>query len=736
MEIARNQKGIKSLIINDQIWNEIIDPSNKLIVAYGSNGRGKSTIKDLFQHNNLTKNFEIEDEDQVNALNSAFGQSNFLIYDEDFVNNFVYSNDGLKKNQLKIILKNSDINEIINNKATINEVIRGILNTSLNYKSKIETIERILDIKAAGSPTLAQKRFSTTFIDGQLPHSYEDIITINDPNHKSWWYEGLFIYKHSELDFCPWCKTPYNSITEEIKNQISSVNQVAQIDSKLFDSKISKKADLTSLIGNYSLSDNSIIIIEQLISLIDFSIESNKEIDIISNMKDLRAKMDNDKSIFEEILSKVKYIDNLLNEDITDLTNKLNKLAFFSSTDPELLELSNKLVDFITNNHQLVENVRISNNRLVESIGSSEGQINKLLENLGLKYRVEINRNSVIRSGLTDSEEYVVLKSLTGRDVSVNISTTLSYGEKSTLAFAIFIQQIRNLSNENTIIIFDDPISSYDIFRRFTTISVLYSLKNIEYKKIVILTHESSFLISIINNLNVNNNDIVSKALLLNETASSNIEMVPIDSDYRNEVNLYKSMLDMSNQNINLSQRILALRHLHDLYKLLSGRTNNLSFYNYVCKLVHYRKDEDKHWDNDYIIDLRKIYEYFGIEYNSDIEQMGNEAYVFDKIDQLSLGIVSKDAYDISLEELCSFRMISESIIRNESADLNRFKKVKRTMWFIEDSPKKEELEGYRVLLNSISHIDDEEMAWPNLYVEDLKTVPRVIISQILSILR
>ena len=52
------------------------------------------------------------------------------------------------------------------------------------------------------------------------------------------------------------------------------------------------------------------------------------------------------------------------------------------------------------------------------------------------------------------------LKSLNGNDVSQNIGNVLSFGEKSTLAFAIFIEQIRNSTDENTIIIFDDPISS------------------------------------------------------------------------------------------------------------------------------------------------------------------------------------------------------------------------------------------------------------------------------------
>ena len=75
---------------------------NKIIVGYGSNGVGKLTLKELFTKPNLKKNFELEKENQQNELFNEFGSYKYLIYDDKFIDSFVFSNDGLKKSQSKM----------------------------------------------------------------------------------------------------------------------------------------------------------------------------------------------------------------------------------------------------------------------------------------------------------------------------------------------------------------------------------------------------------------------------------------------------------------------------------------------------------------------------------------------------------------------------------------------------------------------------------------------------------
>lgn len=731
MEYVKNQKGIKSLKMDEEIWNSIIDAENKVIVGFGSNGRGKSTIKDLFRKENLNTNFELPNEEQINKFFNEFGNYNYLVYDEDFINSFVFSNDGLKKNQSKIIMNTSEIETKIIEKNNTNEVVHEILEKCNKIIIDSSIIDKTLDIKITGNVTAAKKRFATTFIQGNFPYTYGELFEINDNKHKHWWYEGLTFYKNNNLNFCPWCKSLYDNFDLNIKQQVENIDSISTIDDKLFSDKRNKINNLKEIKESFDLNQMTIEKIDNIISLVDTSIENNNEQIIIDEMKELRRLYESDLMILREVISKVKYINNIFEIERTDLTNRINELTFFSSNSDSFTLLSQKIDYFISYNNSVVESINRSNNELGTIILNSESEINKCLNSLGLQYKIKIDKSEIIEKGINDDSSYIILQSLNNIDVSESIAETLSYGEKSTLAFAIFLQQVKVKSTENTIIILDDPISSYDIFRRYTSIDLLRMLNNISYKKIIMLTHESDFIISVLSNLK---NHV--QSLILNETGDGEITINNLDYQFDAEVNYYKNILLNSNNNFTISQRVLAFRQLHDLFKFISGGNTNLAIYNYICKLIHYRKDENIYWSNDYILDLKRIFEYFGLVYDPSIEVMQDENLVFNDIETLYNVIVNKNIYEIKLEDICCLRMISEYAVRIESQKDNRFCKRNKTMWFIDDSLKMKKLESYRALLNSITHIDDDEIAWPTLCLNDFKAIPKVVINQIINIIK
>ena len=242
MKLAENQKVFKQLNIDDTLWNDIKKDDNKVLIVYGSNGRGKSTIKELFQKEKLEKKFGCESENQSNTLYNVFGNNKFLVFDEKFVDQFVYFNNSLQQNSMKIIMKTDYINELYNEKAHANDIVNMILDTTNKYLSVIESFNSILNIKSnTGTITTAKKRFATTFIEGNLPYKYDDLFEISDDNHRKWWYEGLLIYKDNKLDSCPWCKTNIDSVNGDLKEQIDSVDNTKRIDAKLFSDKVEKK---------------------------------------------------------------------------------------------------------------------------------------------------------------------------------------------------------------------------------------------------------------------------------------------------------------------------------------------------------------------------------------------------------------------------------------------------------------------------------------------------------------
>lgn len=729
MKLAENQKVFKQLNIDDTLWNDIKKDDNKVLIVYGSNGRGKSTIKDLFQKENLEKKFGCESENQSNTLYNVFGNNKFLVFDEKFVDQFVYFNNSLQQNSMKIIMKPDYINELYNEKAHANDIVNMILDTTNKYLSVIESFNSILNIKSnTGTITTAKKRFATTFIEGNLPYKYDDLFEISDDNHRKWWYEGLLIYKDNKLDSCPWCKTNIDSVNGDLKEQIDSVDNTKRIDAKLFSDKVEKVSNLSTIMNNTLVNEEVKNIISQLISEINVSVDQNVEEKILADMESLYSLLTNDNEIFDEIKAKVKILDNILEMQDIDLINNIAKLKFFSITE-EISELSNNLDYFIKYNKDIINGIKDSNKKLYEIIKSDEIDINNIIKSLGLKYYIEIETDPIVSSGINENEKYMYLKSLNGNDVSQNIGNVLSFGEKSTLAFAIFIEQIRNSTDENTIIIFDDPISSYDIFRRYTSLGIIQTITALQYKKIVILTHESNFLTSIVSNYEHLTNV---KCTILTELNESEIEIKELHRQYDSEVNVYKDMLNFSS-NFHISQRIVALRQLHDLYQYITG-DGKKELYDYICKLVHFRKDDNACWDPIMVTQINELFNYFAINYDSQIENIQDEQLVFSDMELLLNEITSKDIYDITLEDLVCLRMISEVAVRNESNDINKYKTKK--LWSVKSSSKKERLQNFKVLLNSITHVDNDEITWPILCVNDLKSIPKYVISQIIDILK
>ena len=728
MIIAKNQKGIKKLNIEQNILDKILSDDIKFIVGFGSNGKGKSTIKDLFVNENLKPNFEYENEEQTNEIKKYFEKNKKLIFDSKYIADFIYANDSLKQNETKIILKTDNINEIYNNKFKIDENINNILNISKKYLNEIIEFKNKFYYKGAnGNATKAKKRYATTFIKGSLPHKYDELFKIDNDFHKRWWYEGLYIYNQKDLDYCPWCKNGYDNFSEEIKEQLNHVKEANKIDSKLFSDKTLKISEFTMIKDNTNINDSVKVSIEKLIEDINNSIDNNLESVILSNVDSIIEMLENDEQIFKDIIDNIRVLDNITEFANINITNNINNLKFYKIND-ELDILSNNIDSFLEYVNNIEKSIQESNIKLHNIISNSQEELNNIIKNLGLKYKIEIDDDNIVSNGINEDDNYIMLKSYTGKDVSDEIGVTLSYGEKNTLAFAFFIEQIKNTSDEDTIVIFDDPISSYDLFRRYTSLGLLRNLKD-KCKKIILLSHESNFVSAIVSCYK-KNDDI--KCLIINETKDGELELCDLILDYSSEMDLYKNMLNFSND-FTISQRVLALRKLYELYRYITMQ-KKLKVYDYLCKLIHYRKKDSIEWKESYINDIKQILLFYGITYDSKIEQIKDESRVFDDIDNLYNSIVTKNVFDLSTEEIVCLRMISEKVVRDDSKNSKNYKE--KDWMKLTDSTVLEKLEIYTELLNAITHSDDEECLWPELNLNDLKAIPKFIISQIINIIK
>jgi wobble nucleotide-excising tRNase len=125
--------------------------------------------------------------------------------------------------------------------------------------------------------------------------------------------------------------------------------------------------------------------------------------------------------------------------------------------------------------------------------------INRLLKKFASYMEIKEIKSAYVSTSKVPSVEYVL--SVSGNNVKLNddginpsFKYVLSEGDKSTLAisffFAMLVEDQHNLSNK--IVVFDDPVSSFDRSRLFETVKILHWVAS-KSKQLFVLTHNLGF---------------------------------------------------------------------------------------------------------------------------------------------------------------------------------------------------------------------------------------------------
>jgi wobble nucleotide-excising tRNase len=130
-----------------------------------------------------------------------------------------------------------------------------------------------------------------------------------------------------------------------------------------------------------------------------------------------------------------------------------------------------------------------------------EAAINKALQAMGAEFHIEGVKPSYVGTGEPRTEYALSIRGcsvkLGTRDdcgVGPCFGTTLSEGDKRTLAFAFFIARLETDAGiGEKIVVFDDPVCSLDRPRRYQTVSLLRGLAP-QCCQIIVLSHDPYFL--------------------------------------------------------------------------------------------------------------------------------------------------------------------------------------------------------------------------------------------------
>lgn len=434
--IIKNVKGIKELTVEENDYNKLF---SRIQGVYGANGTGKSSLKDAITGQKPTKNWDMSDQEQAIDINLKF--MNNAIFDERIIDLVKYNNPtnisvfGRNITSLYELLVNRD--EIIKGCELQEYILEGLLQIDVDFlDNTIIGLKKVIGyVKKIVNDNIEQE-------------------VNNDINNSL--YE-LLVRKFNEVIHNKWGRTAVNYL-----NDISMFNS-----------------------SGYSPH------------FLNFLRKVKESKDFTNEKKDAIVELEKMQSFFETL----KFM--TLNFGYIEYQDKFS--TFFDEpfyTRSFASENSNHLAKFLegtqTRENYVFEFKNIWNS-VYQKVVKVTNLTNLLLEGYGLSYTILLapNKNKKQTEGNLSlkhgGERGTVIDSL-------DIVKCVSYGEMSIISLSLFVSSlITNGIPENSTVIFDDPISSYDLSRVRMSITILKNLiiSNHRIKNIWFMSHEKHFISSL-----------------------------------------------------------------------------------------------------------------------------------------------------------------------------------------------------------------------------------------------
>jgi energy-coupling factor transporter ATP-binding protein EcfA2 len=478
---------------NNLDFAHITIAENKLNIKFAPNGTGKSTIARAIQYY-ISENGNTLDELtpfklRVNNPNGVSPEvkgaeqiSAVMCFNEDYVNNITFRPDELISDSFDVFVKN-DIYQRL--EQDIEHLMQDIRSLFLNNQELESLISKLKELGGAFTLTKAGISKASTGMKGlakgnkiqHVPAGLElfspFIQSDKNVNWIDWQIKG---YDYADLsDNCPFC----TSDTTDKKEQIKKIGEEYS------------KATIKNLVG----------LIDVIRNLGEyFSEDTRSQLATITTLKD---GLENEHR---------QFLVNIKNQ-IDTFTQKLEKLRMLSGYDfkhgekvaDQLCKYKLDLEFFPGLNSDkikaTVESINSSISSLMEKSGDLQGKINQLrkkthkviqkhqndinnfLMYAGYKYKVEI----------AGDEGQSQLK-LLHCDFNTHLSggrQYLSFGERNAFAMVLFMYEC--LAKSPSLIILDDPISSFDKHKKYAILEMLFRKDAnlcLKGKTVLMLTHD------------------------------------------------------------------------------------------------------------------------------------------------------------------------------------------------------------------------------------------------------
>lgn len=552
----------------------------RLNIKYGSNGTGKSTIAksielaskpgaDLSQ---LTP-FKHRNGDPATApkplIHGADQFGSVVVFNEEYVNQFVFKQDEVVKNSFDIFIRNGDyeakmgeienlvseIKETFNKNEKINEVLKDLTDLSDSFGKSQSGYSKAGRIgKGVGNGNKLEH------IPDTLTPYASFIKSENNVKWIKWQIEGN-AFLNISTD-CPYCTSP----TEEKKETILAVS--TEYDAKSIEHLIALQSIISKL-GKY-FAEATLAQIESIIKNKDGlkKEEINYLVSLKGQIDTLKEKLNDVKSISFFSLREVEKVENR----ISNLKIDLDLLAALNAPETKSIvdEINSSLEAVRSKAGKLQGEINKQKKGIETAIAKYKQEINTFLKYAGYKYVVDIQ---------AEAESYKM--KLRHIDFSENIENGalhLSYGERNAFSIVLFMYEC--LTKQPDLIVLDDPISSFDKTKKFAILEMLFRGRDsLRDKTVLMLTHDIEPIIDLVKSLS-HTFQPTPQAYFLKSRAGIISELPILKGDI-------SSFAQICKENIaQLADDVIKIIYLRRHYEILDNKGLE---YNLLSNLLHKR---------------------------------------------------------------------------------------------------------------------------------------------------
>lgn len=479
---------------------EVALEKGTLNIKYGPNGLGKSTIAkaivsqirgdgtlaDLVPFKNRGK-----PEAPAPLVEGVDELSSALVFDDDYVQQFVFQKDEVVKNSFDIFIKTPDY---VTAMEEIEKLLSGVKKTLTNNAEIEQTISDFKELRDAfgkskpGSipkSSKIHKAFGTGNKVENIPEALKPFETFIKSKEPSKWI-GWQIKGNDFLelgDACPYCSTPL--VAEGQKDTARAVGK--EYDAASVNHLNTLKAVIERL-GKYFSEKCR----ENLEKVTKTKIELNAaELSFLTSLKaEIDGMIDQLEGLRTISFFSLRDVDKL-NEKIAPLKIDLALMDKLDSPDTRKITdpVNKQLEELLLSVGDLTGKVKIHNVRIKKTIEENQTSINAFLKSAGYKYAVEI---------VPEDQSYKM--KLVHRDLTGHLEAAakhLSYGEKNAFSLVLFMYQV--MSENPDLVVLDDPISSFDKNKKFAILHELFRGKaSLKGRTTLMLTHDIEPAIDVI----------------------------------------------------------------------------------------------------------------------------------------------------------------------------------------------------------------------------------------------